>query len=404
MRFVNSLNTIAIMIIIVALISLRYMDISHSFYTYVKFLSLTMVILSSAFCIYFSKSKLLVLQIIPLFFILYMFYPSYLYLDGGNYSFWYIYPLSISFSFLFISILQERGIHSYYGISKLFIVLFILTISYYFLHTFSLELRNALDLKILSFELFDFIKVNDFTLLIILISLFFISFISFVFFKGDSEKVPFWSFVYLIIPALFFQEKIYFLVFCVLSSILIIIAILKDTYKMAYLDTLTAIPSRRALEEDFLKLGSKYTVAMVDIDFFKKFNDTHGHDVGDEVLKLVAAQLREVKGRGKAYRYGGEEFTIVFPNKTVDDAYMYLEELRENIAKRGFVLRDKNRPKETPKTKAKQSTKQKNLKLTVSIGLAHATKEQRNPHDVIKKADTALYKAKENGRNCTQKA
>lgn len=403
MRYISSFNTIALTLLVLSLLLLRYIEFSPSFFIYLKFFSISMLVLSGIFCLYFSKSKLFVLQLIPLFFVLYMYYPSALTLDGGNQSFWYIYPLSISFGFLFISILQERGINSYYGFTKFFIIFFVLVLSYYFLKTFSLELKNALNTKIVSFVLFDFIKVNDFTFLIACIALLFSFFVAFLFFKGDSEKAPFWSLLYLLTPALFFQDKLYFLLSCIFSSLLIIIAILKDTYKIAYLDALTTIPSRRALEDDFLKLGSKYTLAMVDIDFFKKFNDTHGHDIGDEVLKLVAKQLSEVKGRAKAYRYGGEEFTILFPNKNVDEAYMYVEEIREKIANRGFILRDTNRPKEPPK-KVQKRQKEKPLKLTVSIGLANADKNTKTPQEVMKKADTALYSAKENGRNCTMKA
>ena len=169
---------------------------------------------------------------------------------------------------------------------------------------------------------------------------------------------------------------------------------------MAYIDTLTQIPARRALEEAFLKLGSTYSVAMVDIDFFKKFNDTYGHDVGDEVLKLVAEQLNSVKGRGKAFRYGGEEFTILFANKKHDEILVYLEEVRKSIAKRAFTIRSIERPEEKPEKKVKQKKQQK-VNLTVSIGVAHAPIDGKTSTQIMKKADVSLYKAKESGRNCT---
>lgn len=86
---------------------------------------------------------------------------------------------------------------------------------------------------------------------------------------------------------------------------------------MAYQDELTSLPGRRALKEYLLKLGSEYTIAMFDIDHFKKFNDTHGHDVGDQVLRMVASKLATVSGRGKSFRYGGEEFTLVFSEKSL---------------------------------------------------------------------------------------
>ena len=152
---------------------------------------------------------------------------------------------------------------------------------------------------------------------------------------------------------------------------------------------------------------------MVDIDFFKKFNDTYGHDVGDEVLKLVAEQLSTVKGGGKAFRYGGEEFTILFSNKTHDEILVYLEDVRESIAKRAFTIRSEDRPKlansdceakflrkDRPEKKVKQK-KQTKVNLTVSIGVAHAPTDGKTPTQIMKKADISLYKAKESGRNCT---
>ena len=168
---------------------------------------------------------------------------------------------------------------------------------------------------------------------------------------------------------------------------------------MAYIDTLTQIPARRALEEEFLKLGSTYTLCMVDIDHFKKFNDTHGHDVGDEVLKLVATELKNVKGGGKAFRYGGEEFCILFSNKDTKYALSYLEDVRKSIEKRDFKLRSKDRPKKKPEV-IKSKTDVKTLHVTVSMGVANAPKDGKNPHEILKKADISLYEAKNAGRNC----
>jgi diguanylate cyclase (GGDEF)-like protein len=330
-----------------------------------------------------------------------MFYPALLGLDGGSYSFWYIYPITLSLGFLFIGILSERGLYCFYGFSKILIVLVLLCITYYFLTTFSNDLRVALDTSIFNFDISNFIKLNHFTFLISIFSLTFITIISSFVFTGAIEKALAWTLIALLIPAFFTQEASSFILFSILSSLIVISALLKDVYTMSYIDTLTQIPGRRALEEAFLKLGSTYTIAMVDIDFFKKFNDKYGHDVGDDVLKLIAQQLKEVKGSGEAFRYGGEEFTLLFANKTADETLLYLEEVREAIAKRAFIPRNKNRPKEEPKNKIKPK-KTKAVTLTVSIGVANSPKNGKNPQDIMKCADLALYKAKESGRNCTK--
>ncbi|MDR3561054.1 MAG: GGDEF domain-containing protein [Negativicutes bacterium] len=173
------------------------------------------------------------------------------------------------------------------------------------------------------------------------------------------------------------------------TAAMLTVAAIKDSYAIAYLDELTGLPSRRSLQEELAKLGPKYTVAMVDIDFFKKINDRYGHDVGDDVLRFIAALLgRDVPCEGKAFRYGGEEFILLFPEKEADEVEPCLEELRQNIARRPFVLRSKGKDGE------------KQLSVTVSVGFAQRLPRHEKPEEVIKAADVALYRAKESGRNC----
>ena len=178
--------------------------------------------------------------------------------------------------------------------------------------------------------------------------------------------------------------------FYAVAGLIIIMSVIQDYYVKAYLDELTGLPSRRSLNEDMLKLGSNYTIAMVDVDFFKKFNDTYGHDAGDDVLRLIGKVMKNFKG-GKTFRYGGEEFTVLFPGKSLSEAIPYLEVLREEIAKSKFVLRQDS--------KRKKNTNKK-LSITVSIGAADSNHKEISPDEVIKLADKALYRAKENGRNC----
>jgi len=364
-----------------------------------KDISIGFILLGIIFSMFFARSKAFVLLFIPLFFSFYMFYPHAMGLDGGEHSFWYLFPITTALGFLFIGILQERGLYCFYGVSKIFIMSTLLSAVYYLLYNFSFDFKNALDTSIISFDI-PVIMVNDFTLLISLLSILFVTIISNLFFTTNIEKIPFWILIALLIPSLFIQTQSAFVLFSVLSAILTIGALLKDAYSMAYIDTLTNIPARRALEESFLKLGSTYAIAMVDIDFFKKFNDKYGHDVGDDVLKLVAEQLNTVKGGGKAFRYGGEEFTILFPHKTAQEVLVYLEDVRVSIEKRAFILRGKDRPKKAPEKKQKVKN-QTSVFVTVSIGVANAPKDGKTTQEIMKKADIALYKAKESGRNCT---
>src|SRR5690606_7272478 len=131
--------------------------------------------------------------------------------------------------------------------------------------------------------------------------------------------------------------------FAAAAGVILVLGVFQETWKIAYVDQLTELPGRRALEEALARLDGRYAVAMVDVDHFKKFNDTYGHDVGDQVLRMVAANLREVGGGGRAYRYGGEEFTILFPGKSVEEAWEFVEGVRAVIADSMFELRRHDR-------------------------------------------------------------
>ena len=194
--------------------------------------------------------------------------------------------------------------------------------------------------------------------------------------------------------------------FFIAGSLYLGASIIRDSWNMAYRDELTGLPHRRALNELFLTLGNRYAVAMLDVDHFKKFNDTHGHDVGDQVLQMVAARIGRVGGGGKAYRYGGEEFTVVFPGAKKEDAMYPLDELRKAIQNYEMVIRaderfDATADKASKKKRAKGSfrTADKKVSVTVSIGVSDHQSVPGKPEDVLKAADEALYKAKKAGRN-----
>ena len=193
--------------------------------------------------------------------------------------------------------------------------------------------------------------------------------------------------------------------FLVAAGLTVTIGIVETSYVMAYRDELTGLPGRRALMQSLDGLKGKYTIAMVDVDHFKKFNDRHGHDVGDQVLKLVASRLARVPGGGKAYRYGGEEFTLLFPGRVREDTLDHLEAVRGSVGDARFSIRSWKRPKKKPESGGgkKRATGVKHLSVTVSIGVADTTIAGSGAEDVLKKADQALYRAKKKGRDQVSK-
>src|SRR5207253_1664835 len=136
--------------------------------------------------------------------------------------------------------------------------------------------------------------------------------------------------------------------FVAASGLILIVSLLQESHQLAFRDQLTGLPGRRALDERLRSVGSNYAVGMVDVDHFKQFNDTHGHDVGDQVLRLVGGRLAQVGGDGVAYRYGGEEFCVLFPEADIREAQAALEEIRASIESYKMAVRGADRPQLTP--------------------------------------------------------
>ena len=187
-------------------------------------------------------------------------------------------------------------------------------------------------------------------------------------------------------------------------GLILSIAILRDAYNMAYRDELTALPQRRSLNELMMSLTGTYSVAMMDVDHFKKFNDTHGHDTGDDVLRMMASHIGRVRDGGRAFRYGGEEFTVIFPGKVKEQTLRSLEAVREAIENYEMVIReprplDEAEPGDIAQRGKGAKGDARTVSVTISIGVADRTDRNQSPDDVIKKADEALYAAKKAGRN-----
>jgi diguanylate cyclase (GGDEF)-like protein/PAS domain S-box-containing protein len=156
-------------------------------------------------------------------------------------------------------------------------------------------------------------------------------------------------------------------------------------------DPLTGLGNRRGLEEDLVLLearvaryGQRYCMAMLDVDRFKSYNDTYGHQAGDKVLQAVAARLKdEARGGDALYRYGGEEFLCIFPEQSLATATQAVQRMRLGVAQ--LAVEHVANPPGV---------------LTVSAGVAKLDSDHtRSMSEVLKEADEALYRAKDLGRN-----
>ena len=184
------------------------------------------------------------------------------------------------------------------------------------------------------------------------------------------------------------------------AGMILIVASVESSFSLAYTDELTGLPGRRSLNQTLTNLGKAYAIGMVDVDHFKRFNDRYGHKTGDQVLKMVAAKLQAVAGGGRSFRYGGEEFSVIFSGKTLAEAVTHLEAYRKAIASTPFVVRGKGRRTGSARHRGKSGAPvQKKAKITVSIGVAAPGKKLTRPDQVLKAADKKLYEAKNSGRN-----
>jgi diguanylate cyclase (GGDEF)-like protein len=196
------------------------------------------------------------------------------------------------------------------------------------------------------------------------------------------------------------------------AALILLVGQFEIYWDKVYIDELTQVPNRRALNELLGTLEGEFALAMVDIDFFKKFNDSHGHEAGDDVLRFVAAHLEE-RARGRLFRYGGEEFCLVYRGAAAADVVDVLDEARDSLAHRDFVLRaaasvrrttseqDRATPSGRPRGKGVGAKPKQKLRVTVSMGLADPSTDRaaRGPAGVLSLADQALYRAKREGRN-----
>ena len=307
------------------------------------------------------------------------------------------YALLASFSpllLLILTILPDRGIVSVRAMPAYLIVLLVVGFSVYAITTTPSWVPLVFLSDWLPPQYFDWTRLSQTALIISVFTLFYMLMLS-ILRPSPHMAAGFGIMLLLIIQMHFGNQYRSLIVFNSFSLLMCLYAVMQESWRMAYLDELTGLPGRRALREKFQRIGGLYTVAMLDVDHFKKFNDSYGHDAGDAVLRMIAGKLNKVSGGGIPYRYGGEEFTIVFPGRKRDDAWHHLDKLREAIQKSRFVIQRAER-----RGSRAAAGNSKPVTVTASVGMADSRGEVSSPWDVLKLADKALYRAKGKGRNC----
>lgn len=178
-----------------------------------------------------------------------------------------------------------------------------------------------------------------------------------------------------------------------MSEVKVLSKELEQIKQSAVTDMLTGLLNRRGFEEAVSqamektkKIPEPLSIIILDIDHFKKVNDTYGHLIGDSILKMLGKLLKDyIKGKDIGARFGGEEFILVLPATPIEGAYILAEQIRSGLSKMNFKIKD---------------TGQSIGKITISLGVALYRAEE-SIEAVIKRADDALYRAKNTGRNRT---
>lgn len=161
--------------------------------------------------------------------------------------------------------------------------------------------------------------------------------------------------------------------------------------ELTYLDSLTGIYNRRFFDASIsaelnrsLRHQQNFSLVMIDIDFFKRFNDEFGHHAGDFVLRSVAQFVKQsVRKQDIVCRYGGEEFTVIMPHTRKSDAGKVLDRIRARLSETDFKMEHEPQP----------------FRVRISVGVAEFPGDAQNEFDLITASDQALYQAKNSGRN-----
>ncbi|HPP87106.1 MAG TPA: GGDEF domain-containing protein [bacterium] len=269
----------------------------------------------------------------------------------------FIFGISIllPINYIFFILSSERGIFNLFGLKKIFAIvaqLYLLTFISIKPNNFIVAAANT-KYKILRFyKIFGNLEFRIINILLF----FFMIFIVYIFIvKKFRYRAKF--FISALLICFFLFQKNYLTnynqntnIFIGLFISIIFFALsISVGFEKAYNDELTAIKGRRALNEELNKLNANYSIVMLDIDHFKKFNDTYGHKAGDIVLFSIA-QILEKRLSGKVFRYGGEEFTIIYPHKNIKKIYEELDNTRKYISKTKINI-GKNNKNQKPKKK-----------------------------------------------------
>jgi GGDEF domain-containing protein len=213
---------------------------------------------------------------------------------------------------------------------------------------------------------------------------------------GAVERGAWWAMVSVGL-ALFLAEESSAASILLMSGCLILgLSVLDPSARWAERDELTGLPGRTLLLRDLQSMGGVFATSVVDIQDFRNLQDRHGHDVSGQILRMVASRLAKLPGGGRAYRYGSDEFALLFPGKTKEEALQHLGSFQRSLEESPFVLRRWPRPggstedRKSPDPEADPPPAW--LPLRVSIGVADSAGAHSSPEAILGRADEEAHR------------
>ncbi len=187
------------------------------------------------------------------------------------------------------------------------------------------------------------------------------------------------------------------------AGLILFVTLLQSFHQRTYRDELTGIPGRVAYDEAIGQLGKQFSVAVISIDQLTQYANTHGKPVSEQILKLVAPRLEAACTDGQIFRTTGEGFTVLFPRKSATETLSTLETVRKTVDALSFFLRGRDWVWETQRGAKKTGSRDRELPITLSIGVGEKVSDSATLSQVITSAYHALYEAKGSGGNVVKR-
>ena len=229
-----------------------------------------------------------------------------------NYVLYSLISLLLPINIALIALFDERGVFTPIGIARIVFVSSGYLIAYFLMLSGVLAYwLPELPISMIEMVIYD-TYLSEAAALVFIICLIPVI-LSLLFRKTHTDAGLLASFIAALAMLVWFDRPLISPLFVSAALIALAISVVQNSYSMAFIDELTAIPGRRALNDKLSTLGRRYTIAMLDIDHFKKFNDTYGHDTGDQVLRMVVAKINTVGGAGKRFVMEGRSLPLFLP-------------------------------------------------------------------------------------------